>query len=44
MLVAIEIHKLVLAFLAEAIEEIESEVIADDILSRLEGWLMRHRG
>ena len=35
---------LVLAFLAEAIEEIESEVIADDILSRLEGWLMRHRG
>ncbi|SLN10348.1 FeS cluster assembly protein SufD [Pseudoruegeria aquimaris] len=35
---------LVLAFLAEAIEEIESEEIADCILARLEGWLSRHRG
>ncbi|NNE81013.1 MAG: Fe-S cluster assembly protein SufD [Silicimonas sp.] len=35
---------LVLAFLAEAIEEIEDEAIADDILGRLEGWLSRHRG
>ena len=34
---------LVLAFLAEAIEEIEDEAIAEDILSRLEGWLARHR-
>jgi len=35
---------LVLAFLAEAIEEIEDEAIGADILSRLEGWLARHRG
>ncbi|NSX55342.1 Fe-S cluster assembly protein SufD [Parasulfitobacter algicola] len=34
---------LVLAFLAEAIEEIEDEDIAADILSRLEGWLVRRR-
>ena len=34
---------LVLAFLAEAIEEIEDEAIGADILSRLEAWLMRHR-
>ncbi|MBT8408463.1 MAG: Fe-S cluster assembly protein SufD [Alphaproteobacteria bacterium] len=34
---------LVLAFLAEAIEEIESEEIAADILSRLQGWLARRR-
>jgi Fe-S cluster assembly protein SufD len=34
---------LTLAFLAEAIEEIEREDIADDILSRLEGWLARRR-
>lgn len=33
---------LVLAFLAEAIDEIEDEAIADDILGRLEGWLQRH--
>ena len=33
---------LVLAFLAEAIAEIEDEAIADDIRSRLEGWLARH--
>ena len=34
---------LVLACLAEAIEEIDSEDIAADILTRLEGWLARHR-
>lgn len=34
---------LTLAFLAEAIEEIEDEAIAEDILGRLEGWLMRRR-
>ncbi|MEM9474034.1 MAG: Fe-S cluster assembly protein SufD [Pseudomonadota bacterium] len=34
---------LVLAFLAEAIEEIEDETIAEDIRSRLEGWLARRR-
>ena len=34
---------LTLAFLAEAIDEIEDEAIAGDILSRLEGWLQRHR-
>ncbi|MBK6466865.1 MAG: Fe-S cluster assembly protein SufD [Rhodobacter sp.] len=33
---------LVLAFLAEAIGEIEDEGIADDIRSRLESWLHRH--
>ena len=33
---------LVLAFLAEAIAEIEDEAIAEDIRSRLEGWLSRH--
>jgi Fe-S cluster assembly protein SufD len=34
---------LVLAFLAEAIEEIEDEAIAEDIRSRLAGWLARRR-
>ena len=34
---------LVLAFLAEAIEEIEDEAIAACILGWLEGWLLRHR-
>lgn len=33
---------LVLAFLAEAIEEVADEAIADDIRGRLEGWLARH--
>lgn len=33
---------LVLAFLAEAIDEIENPSIAADILSRLDGWLKRH--
>ncbi|MEM9250122.1 MAG: SufD family Fe-S cluster assembly protein [Pseudomonadota bacterium] len=35
---------LVLAFLAEAIDEIEDEVISADIVSRLEQWLERRRG
>ncbi len=35
---------LVLAFLAESIEEIESPEIADAILDRLDGWLGRRRG
>nr|WP_107816701.1 Fe-S cluster assembly protein SufD [Celeribacter persicus] len=34
---------LTLAFLAEAIEEIEDKAIAEDILHRLEGWLKRRR-
>ena len=33
---------LVLAFLAEAIAEIEDEAISDDIRQRLQGWLARH--
>lgn len=33
---------LVLAFLAEAIAEIEDEAIAEDIRGRLEAWLQRH--
>lgn len=33
---------LVLAFLAEAIAEIEDDAIAEDIRGRLEGWLHRH--
>ncbi|NNK78364.1 MAG: Fe-S cluster assembly protein SufD [Litoreibacter sp.] len=35
---------LVLAFLAEALEEIEDETIADDLLGRLQNWLARRRG
>jgi len=34
---------LVLAFLAEAIDEIEDPVIANDILTRLQAWLGRRR-
>lgn len=33
---------LVLAFLAEAIEEVADEAIADDIRARLDRWLARH--
>jgi len=33
---------LVLAFLAETIEEISDAALAEDIRSRLEGWLSRH--
>ncbi len=34
---------LVIAFLAEAIDEIDDEAIADDILARLQAWLARRR-
>ena len=34
---------MVLAFLAEALQEIDDEVIAADILTRLEAWLERRR-
>ncbi|WP_099824066.1 SufB/SufD family protein [Oceaniglobus indicus] len=34
---------LVLSFLAEAIAEIDSEAIADDLLTRLQAWLARRR-
>ncbi|WP_299699722.1 Fe-S cluster assembly protein SufD [uncultured Tateyamaria sp.] len=35
---------LTLAFLAEAVEEIEDEVLRDALVERLQGWLERHRG
>jgi len=35
---------LVLAFVADAIAEIEDARIADDITGRLDAWLQRHRG
>ncbi len=35
---------MVLAFLAEAIDEIEDPQLADDITQRLEAWLARRRG
>jgi Fe-S cluster assembly protein SufD len=35
---------LTLAFLAEAVEEIEDEGLRDGIVERLEGWLVRRRG
>ncbi len=35
---------MVLAFLAEAIDEIEDAAIADDIRDRLRNWLARHEG
>ena len=35
---------LVLAFLAEAISEIDDDAISDEIRDRLEGWLARHGG
>src|SRR6056297_1701405 len=34
---------LTLAFLAEAVEEIEDDVLRDEIVGRLEGWLERRR-
>ena len=34
---------MVLAFLADAIEEIESEEISEEILRVLQGWLVRRR-
>ncbi|MEL7152278.1 MAG: Fe-S cluster assembly protein SufD, partial [Pseudomonadota bacterium] len=35
---------LTLAFLAEAVDEIEDEALRDGITSRIEAWLGRHRG
>ncbi|WP_299041983.1 SufD family Fe-S cluster assembly protein [uncultured Tateyamaria sp.] len=35
---------LTLAFLAEAVEEIEDETLRGALVERLEGWLERHRG
>ena len=35
---------LTLAFLAEAVEEIEDETLRDGIIARLTDWLERHRG
>ena len=35
---------LVLAFVAEAIDEIEDEALREDILGRLTSWLERHQG
>jgi Fe-S cluster assembly protein SufD len=34
---------LTLAFLAEALEEIEDERLASELTERLDGWLQRHR-
>ncbi|MDU8945601.1 SufB/SufD family protein [Ovoidimarina sediminis] len=34
---------MVLAFVSEAIDEIEDEALAEDMRTRLEGWLSRHR-
>lgn len=34
---------LVLAFLAEALDEIADQDLADDVRTRLDGWLRRHR-
>lgn len=34
---------LVLAFLAQAVDEIDSDALADEIRNRLEGWVNRHR-
>lgn len=34
---------LTLAFLAEAVDEIENQELADEISNRLEGWLTRRR-
>ena len=34
---------LTLAFLAEAVEEVENEALSEEIVSRLEGWLTRRR-
>ena len=34
---------LTLAFLAEAVEEIEDERLAEELTERLSAWLVRHR-
>ncbi|HDR27769.1 SufD family Fe-S cluster assembly protein, partial [Rhodovulum sp.] len=38
------IDMMVLSFIAEAVEEIESEEIRGEIVERLALWLARHRG
>ena len=35
---------LVMSFVAEAVEEIDSEALREEIITRLEGWLERRRG
>jgi Fe-S cluster assembly protein SufD len=35
---------LTLAFIAEAVDEIEDEALRDEIVGRVEAWLMRRRG
>ncbi|MGY9049222.1 MAG: SufD family Fe-S cluster assembly protein, partial [Rhodobacterales bacterium] len=35
---------LTIAFLAEAVMEIEDQTLADEINARIEGWLLRRRG
>ncbi|WP_339107174.1 SufD family Fe-S cluster assembly protein [Thioclava sp. GXIMD4216] len=40
---AVAVNLLVLSFVADAVEEIEDEALREDVLSRLEGWLARHR-
>ena len=35
---------LTIAFLAEAVEEIEDETLAEEVLGRIEAWLLRRRG
>ncbi len=37
------VNLLTLAFLAEAVLEIEDEGLAEEITARIEGWLIRHR-
>ncbi|WP_323764180.1 Fe-S cluster assembly protein SufD [Marinovum sp.] len=37
------VNLLTLAFLAEAVLEIEDAALAEEITSRIEGWLIRHR-
>lgn len=41
---AIATDLLTLAFLAEAVDEIENEELREVLVDRLEGWLERHRG
>ncbi|MCF6302663.1 MAG: SufD family Fe-S cluster assembly protein [Devosiaceae bacterium] len=37
-------NMMIVAFLDEAIQEIENETLADDIRTRLLGWAERHKG
>jgi Fe-S cluster assembly protein SufD len=41
---AIATDLLTLAFLAEAVDEIESEELSEELLGRMESWLERRRG